>query len=81
MRSVIAHSARKVPVFSSNVSDRMGTCCSKHCMSSIKRHTSSSLSKKDLEFLREKTVYDKSTIEEWHEGFLQVIISFDFSIL
>ena len=37
------------------------------------RSSKSRLCKEDLEFLKEKTRYDESTITEWYKGFIQVI--------
>ena len=36
------------------------------------RSSKSRLCKEDLEFLKEKTRYDESTITEWYKGFIQV---------
>ena len=44
-----------------NVPDEMGGRSSKN-----------RLCKEDLEFLKEKTRYDESTITEWYKGFIQV---------
>ena len=36
------------------------------------RSSKSRLCKEDLEFLKEKTRYDESTITEWYKGFINV---------
>lgn len=36
------------------------------------RSSKSRLCKEDLEFLKEKTRYDETTITEWYKGFIQV---------
>ena len=44
-----------------SVPDRMGA-----------RSSKTRLCKEDLEFLKEKTRYDESTITEWYKGFINV---------